>query len=729
MSWLRATFAGVIACGLCMSAADADDFQHQHFKDEHEHAVNGNPAGVHFTIAVRNGQKRFRIGERITLDYTFTAEVPGKYLAGASNRDLSGRSTFENFVVDRPDDAADPLDGFFELYSVLYCSYIVYPHTGSTPISQSSPATESVSLTQYLRFRKPGHYRLYATTRQVVSADARPTSVRRRNPYRPSVDDPSLLSYPFDYGGPLLASDNIVEFEILPQDMKDARDEVETIIARSKASSGPGLTPPDAVRLFEIGTPQAHQAAAQLLPSDSVFFHNSGGPYEAIAAILAAPERSEAIKLVRQRLLDRAVALDQNLLLLLPVLQLVEKNPGLKADDIRNGGRLNGDRFRNLLLANMAAVYQELMASLDHREPANRAVAIRLLHNHLQITKACNIPIPLSAEDAEKLKLLHWATLPDLPERDLSADVFNLRWTEGIPQEQILAVLEKVYDNLPANSDHSRIIILRSIAGYDPQLAGKLFRRRVVDGWTPNLSNFISESWYGPFGGPDLDDYFAKVFGSAHTEDMERNAPLLARFGTVAILDQIKKVYEVQDAKWPCSVQAGMLTYFLRVAPAYGEAQTRIALEKSYGEKQLNCWEPSVLVSIALLYQAPQLETLANEALDDPRPLAAFGAARTLGIMVPRELPYQRLLDRFQKLHQEWPDYAAHANDSAYRARWESGYDKLEDILIRLLTNAPLPKATPLWPAVLEACVTDECRTRLGVRLRESGPTRVQLAH
>jgi hypothetical protein len=66
---------------------------------------------VHFAITVRVGQKSFRIGERIALDYTFTADVPGKYLAGATNKDQSGRFTFEKFVVDRPDDAADSLGG------------------------------------------------------------------------------------------------------------------------------------------------------------------------------------------------------------------------------------------------------------------------------------------------------------------------------------------------------------------------------------------------------------------------------------------------------------------------------------------------------------------------------------------------------------------------------------------------------------------------------------------
>jgi hypothetical protein len=726
MPWFRANFAVLIVCALSMSAAAADDF-----KAQHEHAVSANPAGVHFAIAVRDGQKRFRIGERITLDYTFTADAPGKYLAGASNRDQSGRSTYEKFVVDRPDDAADPLAGFFDLSAALYCDSIGLPLTSRKPLGPSSPATDSVSLTQYLRFHKPGHYRVYVTTQQVIRADARPVRTQPRNPLRPSVDDPSLFSGSYDFGGPPLTSDNIVEVEILPQDMKAAREEVEAIIARSKGRPDPVLATPDAVRLFEIGTPQARQAAAQLYPSNSIYYRSSGGPYEALAAMLTAPDRSETIELIRQRLLNPAIVPDQDLLAILPVLQVIQKNPGLTADDVRNGGRLNGDRLRNLMLTNIVAEYQTLMASLDQRAAADRAATIRLLHLNLGITKACSMPIPLPAEDAEKLKRLHWATLLDLPERDLNTDVFNLRWAEGVPEEQILPVLEKAYNSLSVKSDQTRVVILRSIAGYDPELAGKLFRRRVIDyGWTPELSNFLQESWYESFGGADLDEYFGKVFSSAHTEEMERNAPLLARFGTAAVLPQIKQVYEVQDAKWPCSVQAGMLAYFLRVASAYGAPQTRIALEKSYKDKDLNCREQSLLASIAFLYQAPQLETLANEALDDARPLAAVGAAKTINIVNARQMPYQHLLERLQKLHGEWPDYASHASDTAYTSRWKSGgYDGLEQILTQLLTANPTSRAVALWPSVQDACVTDECRIRVGGRIRSASAPRVQTAH
>jgi hypothetical protein len=118
-------------------------------------------------------------------------------------------------------------------------------------------------------------------------------------------------------------------------------------------------------------------------------------------------------------------------------------------------------------------------------------------------------------------------------------------------------------------STFEKFVVDRPDDAADPPLAGMLFRRQVIDhGWTPELSNFIVESWYDSFGGKDLDEYFAKVFAGGHTEDMERNASLLARFGTAAILPQIKQVYEVPDAKCRARCKPGCwLISFASILP------------------------------------------------------------------------------------------------------------------------------------------------------------------
>jgi hypothetical protein len=525
------------------------------------------------------------------------------------------------------------------------------------------------------------------------------------------------------WNAPLLASENTVEFEVLPQDKAAAGEEVEAIVARTGKNSDRVLAAPDAVRLFEIGTPQARQAALRLYASNNEDYSQHNPNYAAVAAVLAAPTRAETIRLLRQRLQDPAVPPDYELFFDLPVLELEEKNPELTADSIRNGSRVNGDHWRNALTANIQAQYQAIMAGLDQRPAPVRALTVRFLHLNLSgIHKACSVSFAAPAEDIAKLRMLRLETLADLPEREQGNDLQSLHWwTNDLPQDQMVPLLEKLFEKVPEGSDRSRIGILRGIGKFDPQLAGKLFRRRMIDhGWMPGLSNFIPEAWFDAFGAPELDDYFAKTLATAHTEEMERIAPFLARFGTAAILPEIQRVYGMEGANWPCSLQTGLLTYFLRVDPVYGLAQTQAALEKSYARPEGQCRESNLLVAMALLRKAPELEALAYTALADSRPLVAWGGARVLGILLAPDLPYQRLLDRLQQLHEQWPDYESRSKDPAYLLRWKSGYDRLESIIVQLLTNTTSAKLLLVQKAALEVCVTEACRLRVGARLRDA---------
>lgn len=718
MYWLRAVSAAVILVNLSASAGAADDF-----KAQHQQAVSANPAGVHFTISVRDKQK-FRIGERITIDYAFTADTPGKYLAGAANRELTGRSSLERFVVDRQRDVADPLDGFFDLYAALYCSFIEYFNQPHQPLGPSSPANDSVSLTQYLRFNRPGRYRIYAVTRQVILANAG-RSLAKRKDLRPSVDDSSLFYRYYDFGGAPLASENVVELEILDQDKAVARDEVEAIIARTKASQPPRLSAPDAVRLFEIGTPGAREAAAQLFGSNTESYYTSQTVYEAMAAVLATPDHAEAVKLLRHRLLDPSKPPDHELFFDLPVLELLEKNPHLNADDILNGGQVNGDRWRQLLVANIVSEYQAIKSSLDQRPAEGRAQALRFLDMNVEnkAHKACSVPVPLPEDEVTQLKRMHLATLTDLPANEQSRDLLSLRWTEGIPREELLPLLQKLYENLPPNADTARIGILTEVGRDDPDLAGKMFRGRVIGHeWTPDLSNFIPESWFDSFAAPELDEYFAKVFSRVRTDEMEHLAPLLARFGGPSILPQIEQAYEVEGVKWPCSMQAGILTYFLRVDLAYGTEKIAPALKYSYALPQSGCRWESLLADMAMLHSTPELKEFADAIVDDPNPLLAAGGIHVLALD-RGQLPYHHLVQRLEKLHQEWGNYNEHAKDRAYVSRWNSGYRRLEQEISVLLTRTTDPKLLPVWKEALDSCVTDDCRDLLGGRVR-STPTR-----
>ena len=82
------------------------------FEARHEQALAASSSDVHLKISLDSGQTTFHIGDTVRLKYEFTADSPGKYVAGARYLDCSERSVLESFVTDRPADAGDPLREF-----------------------------------------------------------------------------------------------------------------------------------------------------------------------------------------------------------------------------------------------------------------------------------------------------------------------------------------------------------------------------------------------------------------------------------------------------------------------------------------------------------------------------------------------------------------------------------------------------------------------------------------
>lgn len=62
------------------------------FEAQHQEALAANPADVHLKISLESAQASFHVGETIRIKYEFTADAPGKYVAGARYFDRSQRS-------------------------------------------------------------------------------------------------------------------------------------------------------------------------------------------------------------------------------------------------------------------------------------------------------------------------------------------------------------------------------------------------------------------------------------------------------------------------------------------------------------------------------------------------------------------------------------------------------------------------------------------------------------
>lgn len=161
------------------------------FEAQNEQALAATPPDVHLKISLDAAQTTFDIGDTIRLKYEFTADSPGNYVAGARFLDHGQRSVLESFFIDRPAEARDSLHDYWDFHRAIDGN-ISAPREPTLRLS-SSPQFDAIELTHYLRFSKPGRYRLYVITRSALPPGA---------PVK-------------DQGGPAIASENIVTLRIL----------------------------------------------------------------------------------------------------------------------------------------------------------------------------------------------------------------------------------------------------------------------------------------------------------------------------------------------------------------------------------------------------------------------------------------------------------------------------------------------------------------------------------
>jgi hypothetical protein len=659
------------------------------FEEQHQQALAANPPDVHLKISLDSSEPTFPIGETIRLKYEFTADSPHKYVAGARFFDRAERSILESFITDRPADAIDPLREYREIYTPLAGSI----SGGREPTLKldSSPQVDSIELTHSLRFTKPGLYRLYVVTHSALLPGA-PLKAQ---------------------GGPPIASENIVTIRILPQDLAAASQEIDEIVARAHQQASPRFTPVEAFRLFEIATPEARKAAASLYTHRN----NYGWSDEiALATILAAPAHAEAVALLRARLDDTSQVADENLILEFSFLQFLQQNPKLTSSVIRGSDQPALAAWRAQFQNDVIANWQMVAATIDRRTADIRASTLHSLDN------LCTFHLfPVPPENRDRIRSLHLAALPDLPPHELANDLLNFRWSKTLPPDQVLAVLTNIYAAPPAqNASFIRETVLKEIQKIDPQKAQALFRERVLDFDTPLDWNRVHSMNLPPSA--DLDAELIRILEDRWTERMSRAAPIIGLYASDSILPRVKKVYEVYGPDWPCSIEAGLLTYFLRVDPAYGTEKLGPALSAYYNRGGSDCHQASLLVDLAMLRNGPELQPFVSAALNDPRPLVAAAGARVIAFGDQAKIPLPPLLARLRALHDEWPDFDARSSaDPEYLQKWNSGYSNLERVLSTDFVNAGAsPENALIWKQALDLCITDFCRSNLRQRLARS---------
>ena len=216
---------------------------------------------------------------------------------------------------------------------------------------------------------------------------------------------------------------------------------------------------------------------------------------------------------------------------------------------------------------------------------------------------------------------------------------------------------------------------------------------------------------------PDLDDALAANFEAGNSEI---HAALVQRYATRKIASRILASAGDTIGSMPCSQQASILAYFLRVDEATGAA----LLDRAMTSRATGCWRS--LNQIAALRMTPAVQTRAIADLDNPDADGVIAAIQTLGQHgSPAALEPLRLA--FQRWHATWADRAAELAYSGAVERPNARQAMVEDAFRQAIGTGRnwLLRAGELRE-LQSLCVTDNCRTQTGLMIHDDD-TRIML--
>jgi len=113
-------------------------------------------------LRLSTNESVYRQGELIPLELSFTSKASKRYQVNMAGYDRSGRMNYEKFVVEPTDGTKDPLLVYFESSQMLMMGGLT-----NFKFLSSSPYVLHLNLNEWVRFDKPGTYRITVTSRRV----------------------------------------------------------------------------------------------------------------------------------------------------------------------------------------------------------------------------------------------------------------------------------------------------------------------------------------------------------------------------------------------------------------------------------------------------------------------------------------------------------------------------------------------------------------------------------
>lgn len=126
---------------------------------------------------------------------------------------------------------------------------------------------------------------------------------------------------------------------------------------------------------------------------------------------------------------------------------------------------------------------------------------------------------------------------------------------------------------------------------------------------------------------PELDDAFR-----AHLNregDLFKMSFVVGRYGSAALLDQVKALYSSSDGGWACTIQAALLRYLIKHDPAYGLAHLELALTYRGGPDKNNCFGNAIYETLHGL-RGQEIQAFATKHLSAEDSQIRYSASKYL---------------------------------------------------------------------------------------------------
>ncbi|HZE70173.1 MAG TPA: hypothetical protein VE135_11695 [Pyrinomonadaceae bacterium] len=562
---------------------------------------------VVFEVSIASNRSEFHIGETIPLQLAFSSGAKDRYQVNMAQYDRSGRMNYEHFDVSPAGGTVDPLP----------------THIGSLGgltnyrFLTSDPWTIKLNLNEWIRFTRPGKYRL------VVSSE------------RVGVRDPS---------NPLGASQIVARSKEVTLKIVPANPAWQKQVF-SQAVASLDVPVPTKIQLMDqytasrrqaletlrfLGTADATRQLAKRMRGES----SDGLDYVCMLGLISSPERMVARSALEQALADPNHPIDGNFLY---TLRMVDTPSGTVKTNWRE------DQQR---------VVEALVAALPNKQGKALSISLNTVMNEAWngntlpqqttdqlVNQLVSMFDGLPLNEQSNLLSYRWAKIrspamvPLLRRYAQSYRDFPEMREEGAYDSLRLSAnaLQRWYELDPLGA---RPVIITEITRPRPRFDARVLGI-LPDKTLPEVDSALSEHF---IASDNLD-------GSAHL------ASLIARYATAAILPQITEKTDPLIGKSACVIQNPILAYILRVSPEL--ARVRIEQAIAARGKEFTACNHSLFQIGSEIHYDPLLEEIGVHSLDDPDPEVAGTAATLLGKFASRAAE-TALWRRYESWSAEW---------------------------------------------------------------------------